>query len=113
MDEVEYSPSGGDNEEEGDEDKLENYDNDNDDDDKLDRRFHQAKAEAAAAVEALADPSPSTGHSTDIYGLWSFATVLPSSRELCSFSTRIVEWYETISQFPQAFRWNGHCGYSS
>ena len=39
----------------------------NDDDDyELDRRFLQAKAEAA--VEALADHSPSTGHSTDIYG---------------------------------------------
>jgi len=66
MDEVEYSPSGGDDdEEEDDEDALESYDDD--DDDKLDRRFPQAKAEAA--VEALADPSsPSTGHSTDIYG---------------------------------------------
>ena len=68
MDEAEYSPSGGDNEEEDNEDKLESYDNGDDDDDKLDRRFHQAKAEAAAAAEALADPSPSTGHSTDIYG---------------------------------------------
>jgi hypothetical protein len=64
MDEAEYSPSGGDDEEEDDEDELESYDDD--DDDKLDRQFPQAKAEAA--VEALADPSSSTGHSTDIYG---------------------------------------------
>jgi hypothetical protein len=64
MDEAEYSPSGGDDEEEDDEDELESYDDD--DDDKLDRQFPQAKAEAA--VEALADPSPSTGYSTDIYG---------------------------------------------
>ena len=47
MDEVEYSPSGGD-----DKDELESYnDDDNDDDDELDRLFPQAKAEAA--VEAL------------------------------------------------------------
>jgi hypothetical protein len=64
MDEAEYSPSSGDNEEENDEDELESYDND--DADELDKQFPQAKAEAA--VEALADPSPSTGHSTDIYG---------------------------------------------
>jgi len=77
MDEAEYSPSGGDDEEEDDEDELESYDDDDNDDDDdddddddndddLDRRFRQAKAEAAG--EALADPSPSTGHSTDIYG---------------------------------------------
>ena len=64
MDEAEYSPSGGDDKEEDNEDELESYDDD--DDDKLDRRFPQAKAEAA--VEALADPSPSTGYSTNIYG---------------------------------------------
>ena len=51
MDKEEYSPSRGDVEEEDDEDELESYDDDDDD-----------------AVEALADPSPSTGHSTDIYG---------------------------------------------
>ena len=43
-------------------------DNDNDE---LDRQSQQAKAEAIMklAVEALADPSPSTGHCTDNYGL--------------------------------------------
>jgi hypothetical protein len=69
MDEAEYSPSGRDDEEEDDEDKLESYDDDDKDDDddvELDRRFRQAKAEASG--EALADPSPSTGHSTNIYG---------------------------------------------
>jgi hypothetical protein len=45
MDEAEYSPSSGDDEEEDDEDELESYDDD--DNDKLDRRFPQAKAEAA------------------------------------------------------------------
>ena len=65
MDEVEYSPSCRDDEEEDDKDELESYDDG--DDNELDRRFPQAKAEAA--VEALlADPSPSTGHSTNIYG---------------------------------------------
>jgi len=65
MDEVEYSPSGRDDEEEDDKDELESYDDG--DDNELDRRFPHAKAEAA--VEALlADPSPSTGHSTNIYG---------------------------------------------
>jgi len=36
----------------------------------LERRGYQAKAEVIMklAVEALVDPSPSTGHSTDIYG---------------------------------------------
>ena len=73
MDEAEYSPSGGDDEEEEDKDKLESYDkdklesydnddddeddndydDDDDDNDELDRRFRQAKAEAAG--EALAD----------------------------------------------------------
>jgi len=67
MDEAEYSPSGGDEEEEDDNDELECYNDDNDNnDDELDRRFPQAKADAA--VEALADHSPSTGHSTAIYG---------------------------------------------
>ncbi len=64
MEEAEYSPSSGDDKEDDNEDKLESYNNDSDDE--LDRRFHQAKAEAAG--EALADPSPSTGHSTNIYG---------------------------------------------
>ena len=65
MDEVEYSPDGGDDKEEDNEDELESYDDD--DDNELDRQFPQGKAEAA--VEALADPiSPSTGHSTNIYG---------------------------------------------
>jgi hypothetical protein len=64
MDEVEYSPSGGDDEEDDDKDKLESYEDDSNDE--LDRRFRQAKAEAAG--EALADPSLSTGHSTNIYG---------------------------------------------
>ncbi len=69
MDEVEYSPSGGDDEEEDGKDELKSYnkgDENNNNDDELDRRFRQAKAEAAG--EALADPSPSTGHSTNIYG---------------------------------------------
>jgi hypothetical protein len=65
MDKEEYSPSGGDDKEEDDDNKLESY-GDDDDDNELDRRFRQAKAEAAA--EALADPSPSTGHCTDNYG---------------------------------------------
>jgi hypothetical protein len=57
MDEVEYSPSGGDDNEEDDKDELESYNDDyNDNDDEIDRRFPQAKANAA--VEAL----------TDIYG---------------------------------------------
>jgi len=50
MDEEEYSPSCRDVEEEVNEDGLESYDDDDDD-----------------AVEALADRSPSTGHSTNIY----------------------------------------------
>jgi hypothetical protein len=45
MDEAEYSPSSGDEEEEDNEDELERYDDDVDDE--LDRRFTQAKAEAA------------------------------------------------------------------
>ncbi len=45
MDKAEYSPSGGDDEEVDDEDELESYDED--DDNKLNRRFPQAKAEAA------------------------------------------------------------------
>ena len=67
-DEAEYSPSGGDEEEEDDEDELESYDDNNDDE--LDRRFHQAKAEAIMklAAEGLADHSPSSGHCTDNYG---------------------------------------------
>jgi len=65
MDKAEYSLSGVDDDEEDNKDELESYDDN--DNDKLDRRFPQAKAEAA--VEALADPSsPSTGHYTDIYG---------------------------------------------
>ena len=63
MDEEEYSPSGGDEKEKDNDEDIESYD---DEDNKLDRRFRQAKAEAAA--EALADPSPSTGHCTDNYG---------------------------------------------
>jgi hypothetical protein len=63
LDDAEYSPSGGDDEEDDGRDKLERYDDDSDDE--LDWQFRQAKAEAA--VEALA-PSLSTGHSTDIYG---------------------------------------------
>ena len=64
MDDAEYSPSGIDDEEDDDEDKLESYNDDSNDE--LDLQFHQAKAEAAG--EALADPSLSNGHSTDIYG---------------------------------------------
>jgi hypothetical protein len=56
MDEAEYSPSCGDDEEEDDKEELESYD-DNDNDDKLNRRFPQAKAEAA--VEALREWSAS------------------------------------------------------
>jgi hypothetical protein len=65
MDNAEYSPSGGDDEEDDDKDKLERSYDDNSNDE-LDWRFPQAKAEAA--VEALADPSLSTEHSTNIYG---------------------------------------------
>ncbi len=65
MDDAEYSPSGGDDEEDDNKDKLESYEDDSNDE--LDWRFRQAKAEAAGE-EALADPSLSTGHSTDIYG---------------------------------------------
>ncbi len=64
MDEADCSPSGSDDEEEDNDDKLENYDNEDDNDDEL--RCHQAEAEAAA--EDFADPSPSTGHYTDNYG---------------------------------------------
>jgi hypothetical protein len=68
-DEAEYSPSGGDNKEKDDnDDELESY-HDNDGDE-LERRGRQAKAEAIMklAAEALTDPSPLTGHCTDIYG---------------------------------------------
>ena len=64
MDEAEYIPSGGDDKEEDNDNELESYD---DNDNKLDGRFRQAKAEAAAKA-FLADPSPSTGHYTDNYG---------------------------------------------
>ena len=64
MGDADYSPSGGDDEADDDEDKLESYNYDSDDE--LDRQFPQAKAKAA--VEALADPSISTGHSTNNYG---------------------------------------------
>jgi hypothetical protein len=63
LDEAEYSPSGEDNAEVDDEDLLESYEDDSDDE--LDWGFHQAKAEAAGE-EALADPSTSPEHSTDI-----------------------------------------------
>ena len=64
MDEAEYIPRGGDDKEEDNDNELESYD---DNDNKLDGRFRQAKAEAAAKA-FLADPSPSTGHYTDNYG---------------------------------------------
>jgi hypothetical protein len=65
MGKAEYSPSSGDNEEEDNKDELESYDDN--DSNKLDRRFHQAKAEAIMklAAEALADHNPSTGHCID------------------------------------------------
>jgi hypothetical protein len=86
MDEAEYSPSGGDEKEKDNDEDIESYD---DEDNKLNRRFHHAKADAA--VEALADPSPSTGHWTLHHQLWSFTTVLSSPKELCCFSTGTVE----------------------
>ena len=60
---MEYSPSGGDEKEKDNDEDIESYD---DEDNKLDRRFRHAKADAA--VEAVADPSPSTGHCTANYG---------------------------------------------
>jgi hypothetical protein len=66
---VQFVPKKSDGAEEDDEDELESYDDN--DNDELDRQSQQAKAEAIMklAVEALADPSPSTGHCTDNYGL--------------------------------------------
>ena len=67
--EAEYSPIGGGNDEEEDKDnKLESYHDNNDDE--LERQGHQAKAAVIMklAAEALADPSPSTGHYTNNYG---------------------------------------------
>ena len=65
---VQFVPKKSDGAEEDDEDELESYDDN--DNDELDRQSQQAKAEAIMklAVEALADPSPSTGHCTDNYG---------------------------------------------
>ena len=60
---MEYSPSGGDEKEKDNDEDIESYD---DEDNKLDRRFRHAKADAA--VEAVADPSSSTGHCTANYG---------------------------------------------
>jgi hypothetical protein len=99
MDEAEYIPSGGDEEEEDNDNELESY-GDDDNDDELDRQFCQAKAEAT--VEALADPSPSTGHYTDNYG--HSQQYYLHQKNYVAFLQALLSDTIRISQFPQGFR---------